>query len=154
MLKHVTLGPFVMIKWFPLILLSILFYNVLIFAGPWLTSTTTDVFLARAVHFRMFSGDVWTFAIGDLVVLVTLGLLFVEVIKATRTGAVEILNHGLSMLVFVASMVEFLVLKGFSTTTFFFIVVMALFDVVAGFTISIVAAKRDLGTTGGLIGTN
>jgi hypothetical protein len=31
---------------------------------------------------------------------------------------------------------------------------MALFDVIAGFTISIVAAKRDLGAAGGLIGTN
>jgi hypothetical protein len=31
---------------------------------------------------------------------------------------------------------------------------MVFFDVVAGFTISIVGAKRDLGTTGGLIGTS
>jgi hypothetical protein len=41
--------------------------------------------------------------------------------------------------------VEFIVLKGFSTSTFFLITAMCLFDVVAGYTISIVAARRDLG---------
>ena len=64
------------------------------------------------------------------------------------------INHGLSMVVFVAALIEFLALPRFATSTFFFITAMALFDVVAGFTISIVAAKRDLGVAGGLIGTN
>jgi hypothetical protein len=35
--------------------------------------------------------------------------------------------------------------KGFSTSVFFFVVVMTAFDVVAGYTISIVAAEHDLG---------
>ncbi|MEJ0041008.1 MAG: hypothetical protein WDM81_01695 [Rhizomicrobium sp.] len=35
--------------------------------------------------------------------------------------------------------------KGFASTPFFFIVVMTLFDVTAGYTISIVAAEHDLG---------
>ena len=34
-------------------------------------------------------------------------------------------------------------LKGFGTSTFFLITAMCLFDVVAGYTISIIAAKRD-----------
>jgi len=37
------------------------------------------------------------------------------------------------------------VLHNFATSVFFFIVLMCLFDVIAGYTISIVAAKRDLG---------
>ncbi len=40
------------------------------------------------------------------------------------------------MLTFTGALVEFLVLKGFGTSTFFFITVMCLFDVVAGYTIS------------------
>ena len=42
------------------------------------------------------------------------------------------------------ALVEFIMLKGFGTSTFFLITIMCLFDVVAGYTISLVAAKRDL----------
>jgi hypothetical protein len=69
----------------------------------------------------------------------------VEVVKATRTTSNEIINHGLSMLVFVIALIEFITLKGFATTPFFMIMFMTLFDVVAGYTISIVAAEHDLG---------
>jgi hypothetical protein len=93
----------------------------------------------------MFSGEVWKFSFGDLLVLVSLLLLFVEVVKATRTTAREIINHGLSMLVFVVALIEFITLKGFATSPFFFIMAMTLFDVIAGYTISIVAAEHDLG---------
>ena len=50
----------------------------------------------------------------------------------------------LSMLTFIGALVEFITLKGFGTSTFFFITAMCLFDVVAGYTISIIAARRDL----------
>ena len=112
-----------------------------------------QVLLDGAADIPMFSGDLWTVRLGDVLILVSLILLYFETVKATRTGAVEILNHTLSMAVFIGALVEFLVLKGFATSTFFLIVAMARFDVVAGFTISIVAAKRDLGATHGLIGT-
>ncbi len=143
-----------MLKWFPLLLISIAFYNVLIFGGELIFGTTAQMLLDRSISVPMFSGDIWMFRLGDFLGLGSLCLLFFEIVKSTRTGATEILNHAMSMLVFIVALVEFLVLKGFSTTTFFFIAVMAFFDVVAGFTISIVAAKRDLGATHGLIGTN
>jgi len=54
------------------------------------------------------------------------------------------MNHSLSTLVFAAALIEFVVLKQFATSTFFFIVLMCLFDVIAGFTISSVAAKREI----------
>ena len=138
---------------FPLLLLAIIFYNLLATVHMFAASGT-DHLLQTGVALPMFSGAQWTFSIGDLVVVVGLCLLFVEVVKATRTTAVEVLNHALSMLVFVAALVEFLVLPAFATSPFFFLVIMTMFDVVAGFTISIVAAKRDLGVPGGIIGTN
>ncbi len=78
-------------------------------------------------------------------VVVSLALLFVEVVKSTRTTAIEVINHALSMLVFIIALVEFITLPAFATSPFFFLVRMTVFDIVAGFTISIVAAKRDLG---------
>lgn len=138
---------------FPLLIIAVVIYN-LIAAVHGFNPDATASLLMMNVPLKMFSGQVWHFAVGDLVVIVSLGLLFVEVVKSTRTTANEIINHALSMLVFIVALVEFLVLKPFATTTFFLIVVMALFDIVAGFTISIVAAKRDLGVAGGIIGTN
>jgi hypothetical protein len=93
----------------------------------------------------MFSGDIWKFSFGDFLIFGSLILLFVEVVKATRTTANEIINHGLSMLIFVVALIEFITLKGFATSPFFFLMVMMLFDVIAGYTISIVAAEHDLG---------
>ncbi len=100
--------------------------------------------LAQGFHVTMTSGDVWAISWSDLFTVFTLSLLFVEVVKATRTSRSEILNHALSMLTFVGALVEFLLVKGFGTTAFFLLVAMTLFDVVAGYTISIVAARRDM----------
>jgi len=92
----------------------------------------------------MFSGDTWRFSIGDMLVTFTLLLLFVEIVKSTRTSSRQLVNHGLSVLTFIVALVEFITLHGFATTTFFLIIVMTLIDVVAGYTISVIAAEHDL----------
>ena len=46
--------------------------------------------------------------------------------------------------ILMGAVAEFAVLKGFGTSTFFLITLMCLFDVVAGYTVSIVTARRDL----------
>ena len=58
--------------------------------------------LDQSFPVKMFSGDIWQITLGDLFVLLALVLLFVEIVKATRTSRREILNHALSMLTFVA----------------------------------------------------
>lgn len=142
-----------MLRSFPLLLLAVVLYNLLA-AVHGFAPTGTDDILRMGVTVPMFSGEPWMFSVGDLLVVVGLGLLFVETVKSTRTSANEIINHALSMLVFILALVEFITLPAFATSPFFFLVTMTVFDVVAGFTISIVAAKRDFGTTGGLLGTN
>ena len=147
----------IVLKWFPLLLISVVFYNLLVYGGSLFVpdGQTADTFLNNDLMAPvLFSGEVWHFRVGDFVVLVSLALLFVEMIKATDTTSIEVVNHGLSMIVFVIALIEFLILPRFATSTFFFIMIMALIDVIAGFTITIVAAKRDLGGSGGLIGTN
>jgi hypothetical protein len=141
------------VRSFPLMIVVVVIYNLLA-ALHGFNPDETATLLAASVPLKMFSGQVWHFSVGDLIVVVALAMLFVEVVKATRTTAVEVINHALSMIVFIIALVEFLVLKPFASTPFFLITVMALFDIVAGFTISIVAAKRDLGVAGGIIGTN
>ncbi|HEX3808355.1 MAG TPA: hypothetical protein VH000_01505 [Rhizomicrobium sp.] len=135
-----------MLRLFPLLLIVVVIYNILVFGGGALGHADMGAWLAgNAVTFHMFSSANWSFTIGDFLILISLILLFVEVVKATRTTSNEIINHALSMLTFVIALVEFITLKGFATSPFFFIMCMTLFDVIAGYTISIVAAEHDLG---------
>jgi hypothetical protein len=128
----------------PLMLISVIIYNVIAF-GTGLTHHDVYGTLNSAITIHMFSGDDWRYTAGDGLVTLSLVFLFVEIVKATRTSSRQIVNHGLAMLVFVVALVEFIVLHGFATTTFFLILVMCLVDVVGGYTISIIAAEHDLG---------
>ena len=50
----------------------------------------------------------WKIRAGDALAPWSLALLFIEIVKATRTSRREILNHALSMLTFIGAVVEFL----------------------------------------------
>ena len=123
---------------FPFILLVFLAYNAIVFTQG--VGALGDVI----VSVNMVSGSVWTLTLSDLLITVALFLLFIEVIKATRTGAGTILDHLLSTFVFIACLVEFIVVRQASTSTFFIIMVIAFIDVVAGYSVSIRSARRDL----------
>jgi len=101
-------------------------------------------FHAPLLTITMIKGAQWSFARGDLIILVTMLCLFVELVKSTYTSTASLVDHGLSMLVFIASLVEFLIVNASATSPFFFILVGALIDVIAGFTIGIRVARRDL----------
>jgi hypothetical protein len=129
---------------FPMILVTVILYNLLFFGGAVASHHEMAALLGQSFALKMFSGDVWNITVSDLFVLLALAMLFVETLKAARSDSREILNHAFSMLTFCVALVEFIVLKGFSTSAFFLITAMCLFDVVAGYTISIVSARRDL----------
>lgn len=133
-----------MLRVFPMILIAVIVYNLVVFGSGVAGQHDMTALLGQGVAIPVFSGDIWKVSLGDMFLVGSLGLLFAEIIKATGTSHREIVNHGLSMLVFVGAMAEFLVLKGFATSTFFLITAMCLFDVVAGYTISLISAKRDL----------
>ena len=90
------------------------------------------------------SGAVWTFHVRDLFLVIGLLLLYLEILKSTRTGRGQIIEHIVSMLIFIGCLLLFLLVKQTGSTTFLLITVMSAVDVIAGFTVSIVAARRDL----------
>jgi hypothetical protein len=125
----------------PLIAIPLILYNILVlFSG----GTPEEFFRGPLVTVHMIKGAEWAFTRGDLVLLVTMACLFVELVKATYTHTISLIDHGLSMLVFIVCLVEFLIFNPAATSTFFFIMVGGLIDVVAGFTIGIRVARRDL----------
>jgi hypothetical protein len=131
-------------RFFPMMLIVVIIYSLIVL-GVGVTHSHADATLDTARTIHLFSGDDWKISVGDILVILGLALLFVEIVKATRTTHRALINHGLSMVTFVIALIEFITLRGFGTSTFFFILMMCFFDVVAGYTISVLAAEHDLG---------
>ena len=133
--RVVKRGPFIP----PLLIIPFVIYNIvtfLIFGGNpqgWTYGMFT---------LPMFSGTPWAVTAGDFLLVISVLLLFFEVLKSTRSAQSSILEHMLSMLVFVAFLVEFLVVGAAASSVFFIVLVMTIIDVVAGFTVSITSAGR------------
>jgi hypothetical protein len=127
-----------MLRVFPLLILILAAYNAVVF---FTTLTTESAVFAIALP----SKDALAVSLGGLFVALGLLLLYVEIVKATRTSTVAVVDHVLSMAVFVVALLEFLLLKGFGTLTFFLITLMTFIDVIAGFTVTIQGARRDFG---------
>jgi membrane-associated HD superfamily phosphohydrolase len=92
----------------------------------------------------MPSGMPWAISAGDFLLVVGIVCLFFEVLKSTRSARASIVEHMLSMVIFVVMLVEFLLVGAASSSVFFLLMVMSLIDVVAGFTVSITSASRDV----------
>jgi hypothetical protein len=102
------------------------------------------VFATAIAHFTMPSGATWELTKGDLVVVFTLAVLFIELLKSTRPGTVSFVDHSLSLIVFIVCLLEFILWKRAATSVFFIIILATLIDVLAGFSISVRAARRDM----------
>ncbi len=137
------------IRSLPLIVFAFIAYNVVVlFGGGPADETLRKVLFALPSIRGGENAPTWSFTWGDLLILITMLLLFVEILKATYTSTASLLDHGLSMLVFIACLVEFLMVDAAFTSVFFMIMVATLIDVVAGYTIGIRVARRDIGFGG------
>jgi len=123
----------------PLIVIAFILYNVVV-----LMFGVEALGNLALPEIHMLSGGTWRFTWGDAIILLTLILLFIEIVKATYTTTSSLVDHGLSMLVFVACLVEFLLTPQAATSVFFLIMTATMIDVIAGFTIGIRVARRDL----------
>ena len=88
------------------------------------------------------------FPLGDAILLLAIVFLFLEILKSTSTGTSTIINHAISMMLFIVCLIQFLLLPNFATSTFFILMSMALLDVLAGVVVTIVSARRDFGVAG------
>jgi len=130
----------------PLLVVTVLIYNLLaLFGSP---DGVRAGMQAVAFTLPMTSGVEWTLTWGDLLVIVSLFLLFAELLKSTGSGSLEIYNHALSMMLFILCLIEFLLWAPCATSTFFIITLMALLDVLAGVIVTINSARRDVGVEG------
>ena len=121
---------------FPFMSLVVALYNAVALKDPGSLN-------GAAARFRLPSGAEWVVGVGDLLVIIAIVLLFIEIVTATSARTTAIINHGLSLVVFIVCLIEFIIVPACGTSTFLVITLLTLVDVVAGYSISIQAARRD-----------
>ncbi|MEM9495378.1 MAG: hypothetical protein AAGA09_05200 [Pseudomonadota bacterium] len=138
-----------MYQMFPLLAISLVVFAVLSLTGaanmgglPW--------YEVVFIELPMVSGDKWKVTWGDLFLVASMGLLFIELLRSTKTGSESIMNHALSVVVFVVALLLFIIVKGFGNSVFFIFMAMTFLDFMAGFIVTTVTARRDLAVADGL----
>lgn len=133
---------------FPLLTISFVVYAALTVIGvtgagnlPWHE--------APLVTLHMYSKTDWPVKGGDIFLFLSMGLLFVELIRSTKTGTASITNHLLSFILFIVVLLAFILAPNFANSTFFLFMLMTLLDPMAGFVVTTVTARRDLSVSDG-----
>lgn len=122
----------------PLTIVPLILFNIVAF-------TLGDPWANTLFSIPLISGKAWPVSPEDLMILLGLAMLFLETLRSAQVAnSTNIANHIISTIVLIAYIVEFIVVKQAGNSLFFILAAIALFDVVAGFTIAIKAAQRDI----------
>jgi hypothetical protein len=129
---------------FPLLLVPFVIYNIVAF----IFRLPDDIWIAPATTVHMMSGQDWGLSWEDIILAFSILLLWIEIIKSTRIGMRSVMDHILAMALFIAIVVEFLLVRPAGTSTFFLLMTLALFDVLAGFIVGIRRSTRQIEVEG------
>ena len=123
-----------------------LFFYVLIAANIIMLSGPIDQSMINVILFEFDLPSLRRviITVSDAFILASIFFLYIETFKATRTSVISIIDHALSLLVFVIFLIELLVVPRLGNMTFLIMTTAALMDVVMGFTVTISTAKRDI----------
>lgn len=94
------------------------------------------------------SGSPWAISGGDLLVLMALIILFFELTRGVGVSRFAIVHHTLAVLLALGCAGAFLVLDAFSTSSFFFLMVMCWLDMIGGVIFNIASAGHSSGGGG------
>jgi hypothetical protein len=125
---------------FPLLLVPFVVYNIVAF----IFSLPNDIWTKNAATVHMMSQVDWDLTWEDILLAVSIFLLWIEIVKSTRLGMRSVMDHLLAMALFIGMLVEFLLVKQAATSTFFLLMIIALVDVLAGFIIGMRSGRRQV----------
>jgi hypothetical protein len=111
---------------FPLLLIPLAIYNIIVFLMP-------GVSLAEPiVNLTLKSGAEWPVTLSDMLLALGIVLLLLEVVKGARPGAKFLTDHLLSLIVFGGAVAEFLLWPRFGSSTYFLLTLLSLVDFLSG----------------------
>jgi hypothetical protein len=125
---------------FPLLLVPFVVYNIVAF----IFGLPNDIWTKNAATVHMMSQVDWDLTWEDILLAVSIFLLWIEIVKSTRMGMRSVMDHLLAMALFIGMLVEFLLVKQAATSTFFLLMIIALVDVLAGFIIGMRSGRRQV----------
>ena len=120
----------------PLITIAVILYILMVTVSP--------DFIDRSVSFKLPSTKDWVISWKDGLLLLALILFCVEIVKSSYSGTASMVDHILSLALCVVCLLLFLLVPACGTSTFFFLMILAGIDVVAGYVIAVRVARRDL----------
>src|SRR5882757_1823781 len=125
---------------FPLLLIPLAIYNIIVFLMPGVSFTDP------VLKLTLMSGAGWPLTLSDMLLALAILMLLFEVIKGARPGAKYLTDHLLSLIVFGGAAAEFLLWPRFGSSTYFLLTMLALVDFLSG--IALRARRRTLATSG------
>jgi len=123
---------------FPLLLIPLAIYNIIVFLMPGVS------FAAPLVTLMLTSGAEWPVTLSDVLLALGIVMLLLEVIKGARPGAKFLTDHLLSLIVFGGALAEFLLWSRFANSAYFLLTLLALVDFLSG--IALRVRRSDLAT--------
>ncbi len=111
---------------FPLLLIPLAIYNIIVFLMPGVSLTEP------VVKLTLMSGAEWPVTLSDMLLALGIFLLLLEIIKGARPGAKYLTDHLLSLIVFGGAAAEFVLWPRFGTSTYFLLTMLALVDFLSG----------------------
>jgi len=129
-----------LIPWLGVVLIA---YDIAVFAFAGAGAAGAQALLqGEIVTIALMSGARWSLSVGDVIILLTLFLLFVELMKAARRRGSSLADQALSTIILIICVIQFLTAPKAATSVFVVITVAAFIDVAAGFFISLRAPRR------------
>ena len=123
---------------FPLLLIPFAIYNIIMFLMPGVT------FSDPLFSVPMLSNANLVVTGSDLLLVFSILILFVEIVKATRMGSRSIVDHVLSLILFLVMLGEFMIVPQAATSTFLLLCTLSFVDVIGGFAVTIRTSQRDV----------
>ncbi|MCL8483045.1 MULTISPECIES: hypothetical protein [Bradyrhizobium] len=111
---------------FPLLLIPLAIYNMIVFLMPGVAFSET------LLRLQLPSGEVWTVSLGDMLLALAVLLLLLEVIKAAKPNGKYLTDHLLSLLVFGGAAAEFAMWPKFGNSTFLLLTLLSMVDFFGG----------------------
>jgi len=127
---------------FPLLLVPFAIYNIIAFLMPGVS------FADPLFSIPMLSKVDLVVSTGDLLLIFAILILFVEIVKATRIGSRSIVDHVLSLILFLGMLAEFMIVRQAATATFLLLCTLSFVDVIGGFAVTIRTSQRDIALEG------
>lgn len=129
----------------PLMVAPVLMYNLFaaLLPGGFHSAAANDHITSAIWRLTTATGGVWPISGADLLLACTLVVLFLELVKSTASRRIALINHGLSLVLFIVCLAELLLAPAFATSTFFLVTLMVLLDVLFGFMVTIASARRE-----------